>query len=73
MVVVGMRPARSVHLTGRDTYGAESSYQEGRFFTAASVSRLDSSHRGTCTDVGRGIDYFFMTPVVYFQHGIVHG
>ena len=73
MVVIGVCPTRSIHLTGRNTYRAESCYGESRFFTTTSVGSLHRCQRRAGTGIGRCIYHLFMTPVVHFQHGIVQG
>ena len=48
MVVVGMSPTRSIHLTSRDTHSTHSSHAESRLFAAASEGCLNRSQRRTC-------------------------
>ena len=71
MVVIGMRPTRSIYLTSRNTNRTQSRYSESRLFTTTSISSLHRSQWRTCTSIRRCIDHLFMTPVVYFQYGIM--
>ena len=71
MVVIGMCPTRSIYLTSRNTNRTQSRYSESRLFTTTSISSLHRSQWRTCTSIRRCIDHLFMTPVVYFQYGIM--
>ena len=73
MIIVSMRPTRSIHLTGRNTYRTQSGYSKCGFFTTTAVCGLYRSQRRTCTGIRRCIHHLFMTPVVHFQYRIMQG
>ena len=71
VIVIGMCPTWSIHLTSWNTYRTESSYGESWFFTTTSVCSLYRSQRRAGTSIRRSINHLFMTPVVHFQYRIV--
>ena len=71
MVVIGMCPTRSIHLTSRNTYCTESSDCESRLFTTTTISCLYRSQWRTSTWIRRSIYHLLMTPVVDFQYCIM--
>ncbi len=73
MIVVGMRPSGSVNLSGRNSHSAECSHSKRRFLAATAIRRAHRCQRRTCTGIGRPISHFFVTPMVYFENGVIHG
>ena len=72
MIVVSMRPARRINLSGRNTYRSQSSHGKSTLLAASSVCRTDRGKRSRSTTVGRLIGYPLMTPMVDFQNSIFH-
>ena len=72
MVVVGMRPTRSIDLTRRYAHGAESGDKKRRFLAATPVCCTDSGKRRACTCVRWLIVGLLVTPVVHLQYRVVH-
>ena len=73
VVVVGMGPAGSVHLTGGNAHAAEGRHTEGGLLTAAAEGVFHQVQRRRGASVGGLIGHLFMAPVVHFQDGVGHG
>ena len=72
MIVVSMRPARRINLSGRNAYRSQSCHGKSTLLAASSVCRTDRGKRSRSTTVGRLISYPLMAPMVDFQNSIFH-
>ena len=71
VIVVGMRPTRSINLSCRDAYRTKCSNEESRFFATTSVGSFDRGERRLGASIRWGVGYIFVAPVVDFEHSIV--
>ena len=72
MVIVGVRPARGVHLSGWDAHSAQGSHGECRLLTTATIGSAKRCQRAAGTSVRRAIRHVLVTPMVHFEDSILH-
>ena len=72
MIVVGVRPARCVHLAGRDADGAECRDGEGALLAATPDGGTQRVHRRRGAAVAGLVADVLVAPVVDLEHSAVH-
>ena len=72
VVVIGMRPAWGIDLTGRNAYSSECRNGKRAFLAATTRSGAHGNKGRFGTAVGRSVCDKLVTPMVDLQNGIVH-
>ena len=73
MIVVGVRPAGRVDLSGRNAHRAQGRHGKGRLLAAASDSRFQAGERRECAGIAGLIGDVLVAPVVHLEDGVLHG
>ena len=72
VVVVGVCPPRGVDLACGDAHGAQRCHGKGALLAAAAYGGAHTAQWGRRASVRGAVGHVFVTPVVDFEHGLVH-
>ena len=72
MVIVGMRPTRGVHLTGRNTHGTQGCNSKSALLATTSISRTERCQRTAGSAIRRTIRHVLVAPVVHLEDSLLH-
>ena len=72
VVVVGVRPTWSIHLTGRNTHGTQGCHSESRLLATTAIGSAHGCQWRTRTYVARGVCNLLVAPVVDLKHSLAH-